>query len=149
MGRKVHDPSKRLFGNTQQVGDCLEWQGARDINGYGRVSRVTYGESLAHRAAYRHTIGPVPEGLYLLHSCDNPCCINPEHLVPGTQQDNMDDASSKGVRLGEPPKKVPDELLGVILQRLANGDKQREIAKEYQISESYLSLIKHGKARNR
>lgn len=60
----------------------------------------------------------------------------------------MRDAKLKGVRLGEPPKKVSDEVLVAILSRLAKGEKQREIAKAYGISEGYLSSIKHGNRRN-
>lgn len=148
MAKRAHNKLARLMSYTAPFGECLEWQGAKDANGYGRVSRVTYGESLAHRAVYRHAIGPVPEGLGLLHECDNPSCVNPKHLTPGTQLDNMRDAKLKGVRLGEIPKKVSDEVLVAILSRLAKGEKQREIAKEYGVSESYVSQIKHGKSRN-
>jgi len=144
----VHNKLARLLSHTTPFGECLEWQGATDRHGYGRVSRVTYGESLAHRAVYRHAIGPVPEGLGLLHECDNPRCVNPKHLTPGTQLENMNDAKLKGVRLGETPKKVSDEVLVAILSRLAKGEKQREIAQAYGISEGYLSSIKHGNKRN-
>lgn len=77
---------------------CWEWKGARTRGGYGRTKYK--GEAwMAHRLMYTLTNGPIPDGMVLLHKCDNPCCVNPEHLSVGTQKDNMDDCRAKG-RLG-------------------------------------------------
>lgn len=77
---------------------CWEWQRYRLWTGYGRMT-VDGRMTNAHRVAYELYVGPIPAGLLLCHKCDNPPCCNPEHLFPGTHQDNMDDARSKG-RLG-------------------------------------------------
>jgi len=75
------------------MGDgCWEWQGYRDRNGYGRLSFQAYPE-LAHRMAYYLAYGPF-EG-HVLHACDNPPCVRPDHLHLGTPKDNALEASSR------------------------------------------------------
>ena len=72
---------------------CKEWKGYRDKDGYGRV-RVAGKRVMAHRVAYAKARGlPLDAivGLVIRHKCDNPSCVNPEHLEEGTHQDNMDD----------------------------------------------------------
>lgn len=77
---------------------CWEWPGARNSDGYG-VVRVGGALKLAHRIAHEIYVGPIPRGLEILHSCDNPACVNYRHLTPGTHRQNMIDAASRG-RLG-------------------------------------------------
>lgn len=74
--------------------DCIIFQGAKDKDGYGWQRKN--GERKAHRAAYVEEYGPIPEGMWILHSCDNPSCVNPKHLFLGTAKDNSDDMRSKG-----------------------------------------------------
>lgn len=78
--------------------ECWPWQRSLIANRYGATS---YKSRLigAHVASYTLTHGPVTKGLYVLHKCDNPICINPRHLFAGTQLDNLRDCSRKG-RLG-------------------------------------------------
>ena len=73
---------------------CWIWTG--DLrHGYGRVT-MNYRAISAHRASWEYHVGPVPDGMILLHTCDNPPCVNPEHLRIGTNQDNTDDMVAKG-----------------------------------------------------
>lgn len=74
---------------------CTEWAGVRDRDGYGRVMRDGW-QQMAHRLAWADAHGPIPVGLFVLHSCDNPPCVNVEHLSVGTNTDNMRDMAAKG-----------------------------------------------------
>lgn len=75
---------------------CWEWQGARNhTGGYGVTCRD--GKNImAHRASWELHRGPVPPGLFVLHHCDNPPCVNPDHLYVGTKSDNGKDAFNRG-----------------------------------------------------
>jgi HNH endonuclease len=84
-----------LWGRVREVGECRVFTGHLSEQGYGRIGfrgRVDY----AHRVAWTFTRGEIPEGMCVLHSCDNPACINPDHLWLGTQGDNMHDKAAKG-----------------------------------------------------
>lgn len=76
---------------------CREWQGCRNVHGYGQVRRQRR-TWYAHRYAWTLAHGPIPAGLVILHSCDNPACCNPLHLQLGTQATNIADMTSKGRR---------------------------------------------------
>src|SRR5574343_1097240 len=79
--------------------DCWNWTASRHRDGYGWFGPGGRGRLiLAHRWSYERFVGPVPQGLYVLHRCDNPGCVNPDHLFVGTQQDNVDDCIRKGRR---------------------------------------------------
>lgn len=75
--------------------ECWEWQRGLFTNGYGQIS-VDGSTIGTHRASYIAFIGPIPEGLLVLHTCDNPICVNPKHLWLGTHRDNMEDMVKKG-----------------------------------------------------
>lgn len=84
---------KVCFG---QPDACWEWAGARKgSQGYGEFG-VNRMPATAHRVAWELTHGPIPDGLFVLHRCDNPPCCNPAHLFLGTHQDNMADRDAKG-----------------------------------------------------
>lgn len=90
---KVSDTPHLTLGTP-----CWEWQGVRKKPPglpYGRISVCNKLESV-HRVMYELTFGVVPDGLNVLHKCDNPPCCNPDHLVTGTQAENCDDCIAKG-----------------------------------------------------
>lgn len=74
---------------------CWTWNGPRDANGYGVITDEKRKQFRAHRIAYERAHGPIPNGKNVLHRCDNPPCVNPSHLFPGTAGDNSDDKVNK------------------------------------------------------
>ena len=75
--------------------ECWVWNGYCNPDGYGQ--RKINGTTVRmHRASYEVFIGAIPEGMHVLHKCDNPSCINPQHLFLGTHSDNMQDMWNKG-----------------------------------------------------
>jgi hypothetical protein len=75
---------------------CWHWNGTRNNHGYGLFRPGgTSGKVLAHRFMWQLLHGPIPQGLCILHRCDNPTCVNPRHLFIGTKKDNTQDAVKK------------------------------------------------------
>lgn len=79
----------------QTESECIEWSGNQNENGYGRFI-FRRRARLAHRAAWELFRGDIPAGLCVLHKCDNPICVNPEHLFLGDRGDNARDMAAKG-----------------------------------------------------
>lgn len=82
---------KNFWSLVKKTDSCWIWCGYRTKRGYGRYNGV-----LAHRIAWILEHGPLPEEIDVLHSCDNPRCVNPAHLFPGTVVDNVQDMCQKG-----------------------------------------------------
>lgn len=79
--------------------ECWGWSGGTTNDGYGYLTlgrEHSHRKMVAHRFSYELANGPIPDGLLVLHSCDNPPCCNPDHLRLGTQSDNMFEMASKG-----------------------------------------------------
>jgi hypothetical protein len=80
----------RFWARVNKTADCWLWMGP--TNGrYGRIGRRTY----AHRASFEIANGPIPPGLFVLHRCDTPLCVRPDHLFLGTAKENSEDAVAK------------------------------------------------------
>lgn len=77
--------------------DCWEWRGQRAT--YGLIRRPEGGSMGAHRASFILHHGPIPPGMIVMHSCDNPLCVNPAHLSIGTPKQNTADMDAKGRRV--------------------------------------------------
>jgi HNH endonuclease len=100
IGRPPRPLSERFWEKVGKQPGCWIWTGKRNRQGYGRAySGGEFGyEIAAHRLAWELTNGPIPPGLCVLHRCDNPSCVNPDHLWLGSQADNVRDMIDKGRR---------------------------------------------------
>jgi hypothetical protein len=100
----------RFWAKVKKTDGCWQWTGAATPDGYGFLARAINGERhplRAHRFSWELHRGPVPEGLWVLHRCDNPRCVNPDHLFLGDRTANMRDCAAKGrIRGGGPRKTV-------------------------------------------
>lgn len=113
-----------FWGRVQKrPNECWIWLGKKNAHGYGQVyvggGRCNGKREVAHRIAWRFTFGPIPEGLFVCRHCDNPSCVNPQHLFVGTMKDNIRDASSKR-RLGVQryPERYKDSIRKATLASL-------------------------------
>ena len=86
--------AERFFGKVHKTDGCWLWIARCDKAGYGRFTMNGREES-AHRSVWKLKHGDIPEGTCVLHRCDNPPCVRPDHLFLGTQKDNMEDCSNK------------------------------------------------------
>lgn len=92
-------PVVELFlRHVKKTETCSLWTAFRDKDGYGMASKGNgqTGVRRANRRAWEVFRGPIPDGMLVLHRCDNPPCVNPDHLFLGTNSDNMKDAHAKG-----------------------------------------------------
>lgn len=107
---------------------------------YGQV-RINGKIEKAHRAIYKHFFGEIHKDMVVMHKCDVPCCINPEHLILGTHQENMNDMVGKGRQKTGTYKLSKQEVIDIFYK---NGT-AAEIAKDYNIHFSMVWMIKKRK----
>lgn len=112
---------KAFWLRVDKTGDCWIWTGPCQKTGHGRVG-ILKKKYLAHRIAYFLTYGYVSPELCLRHTCDNPPCVRPDHLIPGTLKENTQDMVSRGRgRPGRIPKKLTAENVITIRNSWAQG----------------------------
>lgn len=128
------------------MSECIEWQGARTPRGYGqrRVEGKTY---YAHRLAFEERYGYLPE--VVRHACDNPPCCNPEHLIAGTQHDNVQDMIDRdrmatGERAGN--SRLTEAQAREIVEAVASGAKQVDMARKFGMSKQAINAIIKGRS---
>ena len=119
--------------------ECIEYNGYKDINGYGKVwDKENKIHHYAHRAAYADVHGEIPQGMVVRHLCHNKACVNPEHLAIGTHADNVRDKVEANRQLkGEdiPSSKLTEAQVKEI-KELKGKMSGVELAKKYNVSNS-------------
>lgn len=137
--------------------ECWPWLGGTDPRGYGTVwSQVLGRKDKAHRVSLSLQLGrSITDGLEVLHSCDNPRCVNPEHLREGTHQENMQDMAERNqqwrenmsrARQGErhPRARLTNEQAGEVRRRHRDGEQQSDLADAFGVGRSVVGGICRG-----
>ena len=136
---------EKFMSRVLKTDNCWIWLGFKDKLGYGRFTfnRKTYP---AHRFSCILAGKPIPNNLFACHKCDNPSCVNPDHIFPGTQADNVHDAISKGrmMQKGEDNcySKLKNEDILEIREIYKNGSLcKAELARKFHIDKSHVRRI--------
>lgn len=137
----------RVYSQARREGACLVFHGTRNQDGYGRIAKNGKLVFL-HRQLWSEQNGPIPAGHVVMHTCDNPPCIEMSHLKLGTQQENIRDMDRKGRRVnvcGESSNRA--ELcrhdIPIIRHWLSEGYSMTLIAKRFGVTDGAISAIKH------
>lgn len=149
--REIAEKNKARFWKRVSKGPgCWLWLGAKGKFGYGVIAKSTYGQDLAHRYSYEIEKGRIPKDLCVLHSCDNPPCVNPDHLWIGTLADNNADMVRKGRQVTNPLlirgslqglSRLTEDKVREIRTLRTQGKRDREIGNKFGIAHSTVSLI--------
>jgi len=124
---------QRFAAKVKWNNDCLEWQNSLDNHGYGQIWVKEVGRPVkAHRVAWFLEFGDWP-ARSLLHSCDNPLCVNTQHLKEGTQAENLGDMAAKG-RARNGNQLLTPEIISAVKAGLAESKQYRVIAQECNVS---------------
>lgn len=122
---------------------CWQWRSHTDKDGYG-ILPGTNQNTRAHRLSYEMHHGKIPDGLIVCHHCDNPGCVNPDHLFIGTQKDNAQDALKKGRHyIGEKNgrSKLTRQNIEEILNSKLNG---QQLAEKFRVTRSTINNVRRG-----
>lgn len=148
---------ERFWRNKRVSSDgCWEWQGRLEKNGYGRLRRHRLQRHVSvHRLSWELTFGAIPDGLCVLHRCDNRRCYNPEHLFLGTHKDNVQDMlqkgrsnNARGERHGR--AKLSDAQVEQMRDQYASGGyTQLDLARAYSVHTQTVFRIIHGLRRKK
>lgn len=129
----------KIRANVELDGDCWIWQKSFGSHGYGNIGTGGGRNETVHRVSHEVFNGEIPNGLIVLHSCDNRKCCNPAHLRAGTRVDNMNDALHRS-----PIKRklTLEEAQEIYDSKLS----QRKLAELYGVSQRLIWNIKRGAA---
>lgn len=131
---------------------CWEWTAGKNPQGYGKISITLFGkrEQQAQRVAWIYKNGPIPNGRMICHHCDNPACINPDHLFVGTHKENSDDKVKKGrqwkpIGTLNPHTKINEDVVRTIRTLRGHGIAYKEVARISGSSENVVNHILNGR----
>lgn len=142
-------PEQRFWSKVVKSETCWIWAANRTSDGYGSFS-LRGRQVGAHRVAFVFASGAeIPKGLCVCHRCDNPACVNPEHLFLGSHAENMRDASRKNrMHPGErnPISKLNSEIVREMRRRWVGGETARSLAAEFGVHHSVVQSAVSGKS---
>lgn len=137
---------ERFWAKVEKTGGCWNWTAAHNKRGYGRI-RISGKSAHTHRISWELHNGPIPEGLWVLHKCDNPPCVNPAHLFLGTYKYNIADMIKKGrVPRGESVSRAKlswNNVEQIRSMYRGNGGtlSQRELSKKFGVGQASISRV--------
>lgn len=132
----------RFWAKVDKTDGCWIWTGCLNNNGYGEINmggREKGGSVYAHRASWELRNGDVTTGMCVCHKCDNPACVNPDHLFLGTQRENMRDAAVKG-RISQ-ARLTADQVREIRCSVSSN----REFAAKFGVNTDIIGNVRRGK----
>jgi hypothetical protein len=138
---------QRFWNKVKKTDGCWNWTAAR-CRSYGIFAPDGKVPTGAHRVSWRLAFGEIPDGLFVLHKCDNPLCVRPDHLFLGTQSDNIKDKVNKGRQQrgsGAGGAKLTERDVMEIKARALRGEKTRALADYYGVSFGNVWMILTGK----
>lgn len=139
----MKDLYERFWEKVVVGPECWGWSAHKHKLGYGKIRPTSkYCDAMigAHQASWMIHKGPIPEGMCVLHKCDNPECSNPSHLFLGSHTDNMRDKERK--RRGKHPRKLSESDVAEIQTLFLNGHKQALVAEKFGVSFQRISQLK-------
>lgn len=142
MSEIMEKHQKRFLEKIDRGPGCWAWRAGKTSLGYGQF-RVDGRNLYAHRVAWAHFRGELPEEAVVCHSCDNPACVNPDHLFLGTQADNLADMARKGRQGGA---RLDQEKADEIRRRHARGETQTALAAEFGVSQATVWRVVEGRS---
>lgn len=136
--------------DRRDTDECWPWLAATNEHGYGVMRPDGHRAGATIKASRVSLIlaGRDPGDLHALHTCDNPVCVNPQHLFAGMQADNVADMHAKGrgnIGSVNGQAKMTEVLVGDIRARVAAGETQKSLCKEYGITKGTMSYLVNGK----
>ena len=134
---------ERFWKYVEKTDTCWLWTGAKDGGGYGVIGMGGVGgkDEKAHRLSYMIHKGPIPDGKLILHSCDNPPCVNPAHLDPGTLQKNAEDRAIRGRQT----RKLQPAQIVQIRKLIKAGMRLTSIANQFGVHATCILAIRDGR----
>lgn len=158
--RSLSTAKERFWKFVIRVGSCWEWAGGVQRGGYGHfmyhIGRAAVRQVGSHRFSWEMLYGPIPEGLHVCHTCDNPRCVRPSHLWLGTDKTNAEDKMRKGRgnlesrRWIHPRRRYANLKLDwakaeTIRARRLAGESPFTLASEFGVSYATILLVMKGK----
>lgn len=139
VGRTLSD---RFWLKVEKSETCWTWTGSKTEFGYGHMQTTPKKYEASHRISWRLHRGDIPTGMVVMHECDNPACVRPDHLRLGSLRDNSEDMTRKD-RAGA--AKLTTKDVGEIREALARGDKVSVLARAYGVTHGAIYHIRQGR----